>query len=382
MQITMLLGGDIVLRLRLPGSSGPAAQVGTSRPPSLGLRRDKGRDVPTWFRDSVWLVWMLVWSFCGGGLLAEALPEPGVLFYGSVTNSQTGARVMSGTVTWTFTTGDPISTVVLSAPIRDVGGQPFYVVEVPFETVTAGLTLSANTFSFPNTATTYGRSVKLDDQDAVILDATGKQFTVSAADRGLVRRVDLQFIPSGAPETYEAWSIRFFGIPNADPGADPDGDGRTNLQEFSAGTDPTAVSELSIAGAVRYYGSGVTVSNVTFQLTGSATANLTTGPDGLYRFSLAAGGNYTITPSKMGGEPPAQGITTLDITLIRRHILGLAMLDSPYKMLAADVNLSGTISTLDITLMRRLILGLTNSFPSGAWRFIRSDYVFPNPSQP
>jgi|GEM_PF-2155308 len=327
-------------------------------------------------------MWMLVWSLCGGGLLAEGLPEPGVLFYGSVANTQSGARITSGTVTWTFTTGDPVSTVVVSAPIRDVGGQSFYVVEVPFETVTSGLTLSANTFSLPSSTTTYGRSVKLDGQDVVILDATGKQFAVSAADRGLVRRVDLQFIPSGAPETYEAWSTRFFGIPNADPGADPDGDGRTNLQEFSAGTDPTAVSELSIAGAVRYYASGLTVSNVTFQLTGSATANFTTGPDGLYRFGLLPGESYTNTPSKVGGEPPAQGVSTLDITLLRRHILGLALLDSPYKILAADVNGSATISTLDITFMRRVILGLTNSMPAGSWKFVRSDFVFADPTRP
>jgi PKD repeat protein len=41
---------------------------------------------------------------------------------------------------------------------------------------------------------------------------------------------------------FQVWQIQYFGSTNnpaADPGADPDGDGFTNLQEFMAGTDPT-----------------------------------------------------------------------------------------------------------------------------------------------
>jgi hypothetical protein len=52
------------------------------------------------------------------------------------------------------------------------------------------------------------------------------------------------------------------------------------------------------------------------------------------------------------------------------------MLDSPYKMLAADVDGSGSISVLDLSFMRRLILGSSNAFPAGLWRFVPSDYVF------
>ncbi len=75
-------------------------------------------------------------------------------------------------------------------------------------------------------------------------------------------------------------------------------------------------------------------------------------------------------------------MTTLDIALIRRHILALAFLNSPYKLLAADVSGSGTITTLDIALIRRLILAMTNTFPAGLWRFVPADYVFPDPANP
>jgi hypothetical protein len=50
----------------------------------------------------------------------------------------------------------------------------------------------------------------------------------------------------------DAWQIQYFGSisdPNAAPGADPDGDGMTNLQEYAAGTsplDPTSVLSLDI----------------------------------------------------------------------------------------------------------------------------------------
>jgi hypothetical protein len=40
----------------------------------------------------------------------------------------------------------------------------------------------------------------------------------------------------------DAWQLRYFGCvtcPQAAPGADPDNDGFTNLEEYQAGTDPT-----------------------------------------------------------------------------------------------------------------------------------------------
>ena len=37
------------------------------------------------------------------------------------------------------------------------------------------------------------------------------------------------------------WPVYYFGTPNFDPSADPDGDGLTNLQEFQQGTNPFLV---------------------------------------------------------------------------------------------------------------------------------------------
>ena len=101
-----------------------------------------------------------------------------------------------------------------------------------FETVLAAMTLSSNRLAFPSASTTYGCSVSLDGTNVTFLAASGTNLTVAAADRGRQVRVNVQFTPAGSPETYETWSTRHFGVPNANPGADPDGDGRERLLEL------------------------------------------------------------------------------------------------------------------------------------------------------
>jgi hypothetical protein len=49
-------------------------------------------------------------------------------------------------------------------------------------------------------------------------------------------------IQVGVPTGFAAWQAQYFADPNspsAAPGADPDGDGMSNLQEYLSGTDPT-----------------------------------------------------------------------------------------------------------------------------------------------
>ena len=80
---------------------------------------------------------------------------------------------------------------------------------------------------------------------------------------------------------------------------------------------------------------------------------------------------------------PWNGVTTQDIVAIRKHILGLEYLDSPYKLLAADVNNSGSITGLDMVLIRSLILLNIMEFPNNdSWKIIDGNYVFQNLTQP
>ncbi len=77
------------------------------------------------------------------------------------------------------------------------------------------------------------------------------------------------------------------------------------------------------------------------------------------------------------------GLDTYDLVLIKKHILGIQPLDSPYKIIAADANKSHTVTTIDLVLLRRLILGITNNIENNtSWRFVPADYVFPDPTNP
>ncbi len=77
------------------------------------------------------------------------------------------------------------------------------------------------------------------------------------------------------------------------------------------------------------------------------------------------------------------GVSTIDLVIISRHILGDQELTNPYKIIAADVNGSNTVTTLDVVLLRQLILGLRSDFGGNrSWRFVDEDYDFPNPNNP
>jgi len=98
--------------------------------------------------------------------------------------------------------------------------------------------------------------------------------------------------------------------------------------------------------------------------------------------NLPADEDYNIKPTKY--DNPRNGVSTFDIVQIRKHILGIELLDSPYKLIAGDVNGSGNLSALDIVQIRNLILWNVDEFPNGmpSWRFVDANFVFSNPNNP
>jgi hypothetical protein len=122
--------------------------------------------------------------------------------------------------------------------------------------------------------------------------------------------------------------------------------------------------------------------NSEVRLSGFENKVVSTTANGIYEFqNIELGGDYSVTP--YNNSNPLNGVTTFDMVLISRHILGIQLLDSPYKLLAADVNKSGSVTTLDIVELRKLILFSVDNFASSkSWRFISKDFIFPNPSNP
>jgi len=115
--------------------------------------------------------------------------------------------------------------------------------------------------------------------------------------------------------------------------------------------------------------------------TGS-TKEISVESNGSFSFNdLTKGGNYRIKAKY--NEDHGNGISTQDIVLIQKHILGQQTFDNPYKYIAADANNSGTITAADISEIRKLILGINSRFKQNeSWRFIPKSFNFKDPDQP
>lgn len=110
--------------------------------------------------------------------------------------------------------------------------------------------------------------------------------------------------------------------------------------------------------------------------------NQITDLSGAYAFLDLNIKNYMLKAQK--SDDITNGVSTLDIVLIQRHILGIKNLTSAYKIIAADVNNSQTITAKDVSDIRKAILGVINEWPNQtpSWKFIKADHTFGNPSQP
>lgn len=105
-----------------------------------------------------------------------------------------------------------------------------------------------------------------------------------------------------------------------------------------------------------------------------------TGVTGTYEFNIIPG-DQEVTPSKDINY--LNGVTTYDLVLISKHVLGIQLLDSPYKVIAADANNSESITTLDIVKLRALILHIDDDLANiNSWRFVDNNYIFPNTINP
>lgn len=141
-------------------------------------------------------------------------------------------------------------------------------------------------------------------------------------------------------------------------------------------------SKTSLAGTIKNERKDP-VSNVDIALSGTNAGTMKTNSSGIFEFiNLNSGGDFTVFPAC--NEDFDNGVSTFDILLITKHILNIGMLDSPYKMIAADANRSGSISTLDIIALRKLILQTETELPNQntSWRFVNSDYIFPDSNNP
>lgn len=129
-------------------------------------------------------------------------------------------------------------------------------------------------------------------------------------------------------------------------------------------------------------GEGIAEATVTLSGPGIGPYTTLTNNLGNYIFTgLPVNADYTIRVEL--DQNPLNGVSSFDLVLTNKHILGIEYLNSPYKIIACDVNGNGVISVADILETRMLILGIITEFITApSWRFVPADFVFPDPTHP
>ncbi len=124
------------------------------------------------------------------------------------------------------------------------------------------------------------------------------------------------------------------------------------------------------------------VEKVEVKLTGDINNYWMTGNDGNFQFSsLLFGSDFTVTPKR--DDMHDNGISTADLVMIQRHILGNVNLGTPYKIIGADVNNDKKLSAADLVELRKLILASIPAFSNNtSWRFVDEKYSFIDPTNP
>ena len=137
----------------------------------------------------------------------------------------------------------------------------------------------------------------------------------------------------------------------------------------SKGNCPVPATTRSVSGTITNP-AGEALSNVRVDI-----GNRSTITDNQGRFSLdqlPTDIGLTVIPSN--DENAANGVSSLDIILVTRHILGLQSFTDPYQLIAADVNNSGSISAADLVGIQRVVLNLASEFDGQpSWIYVPSD---------
>lgn len=137
----------------------------------------------------------------------------------------------------------------------------------------------------------------------------------------------------------------------------------------------TVVTNSIIAGDI-YTAAGLAIEGVDVIINSEQSEyplSWTTFDEGHYAFDSNPNGfNYTIRATKDGD--PLNGVSTIDLVLISRHIIGESQFENAFDFLAADANGDQRVSAVDLVDLKRLILGVTQDFGENAqsWNFLNA----------
>ncbi len=149
--------------------------------------------------------------------------------------------------------------------------------------------------------------------------------------------------------------------------------------------NPAPVFPNGIAGRViattTTAGTYKNVYNTVMNLTGTTPINSTSTGD--YSYTNLVPKSYTIKPTKLNDLNKSSGINGLDLFALQNHLLNKTLLNTPYKIIAADVDGSKSVGGLDLFYLKKFLLAAITTFPNNRlWAFVDSAYQFPNSANP
>lgn len=116
--------------------------------------------------------------------------------------------------------------------------------------------------------------------------------------------------------------------------------------------------------------SGAPLEDVTISASG---VNTVTNGYGGYQVGGVVGDSYRLSATK--DIDPRAGLSTFDLLILRRHLLGIETFNNPFLRIAADLNRDGDVNVFDLVALRGLVLGRTEFYPDGSpWRFVDADW--------
>lgn len=159
---------------------------------------------------------------------------------------------------------------------------------------------------------------------------------------------------------------------------DPINSGVTQLDGIE---NPALNNSSTIFGNVKKE-NDAPIGNVEMQVTGFDNLTFNNLSDGSYEaFDLVNGNDYTITPFR--NDDHRNGVNVFDLVMMQKHILGLGDPLTPYQIIAADVDKSGSVNVFDLVSTQKVILQLETEFPNNnSWRFVPAAFNFPDPTDP
>ncbi len=273
----------------------------------------------------------------------------------------TGAEVVTSTAAFTV-----MNEGIRVTPVKDATGVPGALVDLPvllLDPLPAQTGYAYEfTLGFDPTVLHFQQAIKagtLSENFLVVATAGEGQVRLAAYGTtpltGTGELVKLRFNVIGMPGSGTDLSLSGFTFDEGEPQA-----------VVESGHFTVNRSLVQLGGKFFYYRSLRPISGGLCTLSGSTTLTATTSVTGTYLLDIDRMGDYTVTPTMVGGVGNA--LSALDAAWITQYAAGQRNFGND-QLLACDVSGNGSCTGLDASLIARYLIGDAIAFPVGSWKF-------------